>query len=93
MITTVAAWFLPKRWYFIGAFYAISLAGVFLWTWNWRDDACETKDLKAVVEGVEKHEKREKKIIRLDNAALRQRYCEWVRDDKQACLQADIPIP
>lgn len=34
----------------------------------------------------------EREVITLDRPALRQRYCKWVRDDQQACLQADIPI-
>jgi hypothetical protein len=54
MITAIMSWFIPKRWYFIGAFYALSLVGVFLWTWNWRDDVCETKALVQTVQTMEK---------------------------------------
>ena len=40
----------------------------------------------------EKREKTTKEVITLSRPALRKRYCEWVRDDKDLCLKADIPI-
>ena len=51
------------------------------------------KELKAEVEGEEQREEITKEVIRLPATELRRRYCEWVRDDKDLCLEADIPIP
>lgn len=53
----------------------------------------QIKQLEAAVEYEEDYEEIEQEIIRLPADDLRKRYCKWVRDDKDKCLQANIPIP
>ena len=53
----------------------------------------QVKQLEAYVETEKNHEKITQEVIRLPASKLRSRYCEWVRDDKDKCLQANIPIP
>lgn len=52
----------------------------------------QVKQLEAVIKHEDKHEKLTQEIIRLPADDLRRRYCKWVRDDIDQCLQADIPI-
>ncbi len=49
-IGAVMSWVFSRRWLIVGALYVISLGGVFLWTWNWRDDVCEAAIESANVE-------------------------------------------
>lgn len=52
----------------------------------------EVKVLKETAKAEVKYEELKKEVITLDHIALRKRFCEWVRDNKNDCLQADIPI-
>lgn len=53
----------------------------------------EINNLRTFANKEKKHDENTKTIIRLPAPELRARYCEWVRDDKSKCLQADIPLP
>lgn len=68
------------------------IGGVYLWG---KDDGVtkvENKQLHAVVESEKEYVRKTKEVIPLDDVALRERYCEWVRDSKELCMQAHIPI-
>ena len=76
----------------------IAIAGVFIiiglvvYLRNGGYQACLKDQLAGESEAQNERQKNEIEIIRLDNAALRRRYCQWVRDNVQECLEADIPI-
>lgn len=53
----------------------------------------QVEQLKEIVEKEKKHEVKRQEVVRLPTSALRSRYCKWMRDSEQLCLQADIPIP
>lgn len=52
----------------------------------------EAQQLQAIVESVERYEEIKHEVIQLSPADLRKRYCEWVRDSKALCMQANIPL-
>ena len=76
----------------------IAIAGVFIivglvfYLRNGGYKACLKDQLAGESAAQSERQKIEIEIIRLDNAALRKRYCQWVRDDMQECIEADIPI-
>ena len=51
------------------------------------------KELTAEVKSQENYEEKRQEIIKLPPSDLLKRYCEWVRDDKELCLQSNQPIP
>ena len=54
--------------------------------------AALTDQLIQVTKAEAKHDRKVKEVMSLDDIELRKRYCQWVRDDKAKCLQANIPI-
>lgn len=52
-----------------------------------------TQDLKQTIELERQYEEKKQEVIQLDRSDLHERYCEWMRDSKQMCLEADLPIP
>lgn len=71
----------------------ISIGGAIYWKGDRAGSQREqVKTLKHIAKQEQKYEKIKQEVIRLPRDDLRARYCEWVRDDKQLCLQADIPI-
>lgn len=82
--------FLP---YIILAIGALSFIGAVYWKGHSTGSQQEQiRALKGTLKQEQKYEKIKQEVIRLPRDDLRARYCEWVRDDKQLCLQADIPI-
>lgn len=68
------------------------LGGVYHWGAKDTETKIENKQLNAVVESEKAYDRKTKEVIPLGDAALRERYCKWVRDSKELCLQADIPL-
>jgi len=54
--------------------------------------ACLKDQLVSVATSIQGNIQHEKEIIRLDNSDLKRRYCKWMRDSEDECLQADIPL-
>jgi len=81
-------------WIIIGAVVAVLAFGGGMYTKGHIDgkSSCQLKTANAVIEGEKNNDKKTKEVIRLPDDNLRKRYCEWVRDDKDKCLQAYIPI-
>ena len=80
--------------------YIISIASVFLLIGfiyikggNDRENSIITNTLQNKIKLEKQYEIKRKNVIQLVPSDLRKRYCEWVRDNKQLCLKADIPIP
>lgn len=71
---------------------ATILGGIWYHGYNAGKQSIKVKSLKNAVTKIEERESLEKEVVTLDRPALRARFCEWVRDDKSTCLQADIPI-
>ncbi len=53
---------------------------------------CKSEYVLAENKGVKTHAKIEKKVMSLSDIELRKSYCQWVRDNRDKCLQANIPI-
>lgn len=66
--------------------------GVYFYGKQHGNDICELEYATINLEAKEKHETLEQEIIRLPATELKRRYCQWVRDNKDKCLQANIPI-
>lgn len=71
---------------------AVALVGSHAWVYRQGQMSVEVKIVKAEVKANEEYEEKTKEIIRLPITQLKRRYCEWMRDSKELCLQADIPI-
>lgn len=54
--------------------------------------SCQQSQSQSIIKEDIKHEKVEEKVMSLSDVELRKSFCQWVRDDKQKCLQAHIPI-
>lgn len=83
------------RFYLIGAMVLVLLgafAGVYWKGYTAGKSKCQVEQLEDIVEHKEKVNEIRKDVIRAPIPELRRRYCEWVRDDKELCLRADIPI-
>jgi hypothetical protein len=59
---------------------AVAIAAAGLWGYIEGKTACQTSQLKAVVEAQKDHEKLETKIIRLADPDLDERLSRWMRD-------------
>ena len=66
--------------------------GVYFYGQEQGKDICEFKYSTLQIEAEEKHETLEQEIIRLPVTELRTRWCDWVRNNREKCLQANIPI-
>ena len=80
--------------------YILGLAGVlgafsYVYLKGRADQANSLKiqQLKQTIHQEEAYEVKTQEIIRLPPSDLRRRYCKWVRDSEDLCLQANIPIP
>lgn len=67
-------------------------AGFLLWGKTIGRQEVRQQQLTAVIKSEKKHERKTQEVIPLSDADLRKRYCKWVRDSQDLCLQADIPI-
>lgn len=67
--------------------------GLVAWKfYNIGKTACEHKVLEQGAKDEKKYEDTKQKVMSLDDVALRHEFCKWVRDDRDLCLKADIPI-
>lgn len=66
--------------------------GVYVWGRDDGNNQAERTQLKAVVESQKQHDIKTKEVVTLPDDALRKRYCKWMRDSEELCLQSDIPI-
>lgn len=53
----------------------------------------EATQLAETVKNEQKYERIKDEVVRMPVTDLHREYCQWVRDDKEQCLQANIPIP
>lgn len=53
---------------------------------------CNLRQQKEIVQANDKREKIQRKVMSLDDVALRDAYCKWMRDDVQKCRKSDLPI-
>lgn len=78
-----------------GALVIAFFIGIFL-VWARGYKSAETnitaKENVAVIQGIEERESLENEVIKLPVTQLVRRYCRWVRDGEEKCLQANIPI-
>jgi hypothetical protein len=72
---------------------ATIIGSIWLHGYSVGKQSVKVKVLEKTVTKIEEREDLEREVITLDRADLVARFCEWVRDDKISCLQADIPIP
>lgn len=69
----------------------VSLGGYCFYI-KWKLAECVKAPFIETVKAEVKHDKVQRKVMSLDDASLHAAYCQWVRDNKTKCLQADIPI-
>ena len=86
-----------KYWKLIAGGTAVLVFFILIWT-VWRsgykhaENRITIQKNKAVIEAFEHRGKKEDEITRLPVSDLKRRYCHWMRDSMQECLQADIPL-
>jgi hypothetical protein len=54
--------------------------------------ACLRDQITQAVKQENKRDEIEREVLRLNDNNLRKRYCKWMRDSEDECLQANIPI-
>lgn len=54
--------------------------------------SCQASQQTEIIKAEKKHDAIEKKTMSLSDIDLRKRYCKWVRDGKDKCLQIHLPI-
>lgn len=73
---------------------AIFVGSFLLWSNGYQEaeEDITAKENVAVIQAVSERESLEDEVIKLPVTDLLRRYCRWVRDDKDKCLQANLPI-
>lgn len=74
----------------IGALAAI--IGAFFYGMHIGAQGVKTEYITEYVKVSEERNEREQEVITLPRPALKSRYCRWVRDSRDDCMQADIPV-
>jgi len=69
---------------------ALSASHYFVYTAGKK--SIELKVMEAKGRAESDFSKKQIEVYSLDDIALRKRFCDWVRDNKLECLQANIPI-
>lgn len=68
------------------------LLSLTVWVYHRGYSQCQANQALAAIKEEKEHAKIEKTVTLLPDDALRKRYCEWMRDDRKKCLQANLPI-
>ena len=85
---------LPNPWLIL-AVLCLILTGSSVIYFKARSDgykACKSEFSNELIKAEDNRGKIEKKVITSSDADLRRDFCEFVRDNKAECLQANIPI-
>ena len=70
----------------------IVVAGAFVFGYVKGQASVEVKAAKETIIKYEERNELEKEVRRLAKPALVRRYCKWVRDSEDECLQAHLPV-
>ena len=69
-----------------------ALSASHYFTYTAGEKSIELKVMEAKGRAESEFSKKQIEVYSLDDIALRKRFCDWVRDNKLECLQANIPV-